>query len=286
MPLLLGIDTGGTYTDAVLFEHDKGVLRTAKALTTKHDLALGIAEAAQAVLPEHREEVALVSISTTLATNAIVEGRGAPVCLLLVGQAREALRRSDLGSAMRGDPVAFIDGGHTATGEEQAPLDLEVAREAIEGNAAAVAAFAIAAQFAVRNPVHEVRLRHLVGEISGLPVTCSHELSDRLDAPRRALTSVLNARLIPLITQLIEAVETMMSSEGLNARLMVVKGDGSLVKAKVALARPVETVLSGPAASMVGGRHLAGVENALVVDMGGTTTDIAVLDQGRSTAER
>ena len=133
----------------------------------------------------------------------------------------------------------------------------------------------------MRNLVHEVCLRDLVDEICGLPVTCSHELSDRLDAPRRALTSVLNARLIPLITQLIEAVGTMMSNEGLRAPLMVVRGDGSLVKAEVALSRPVETVLSGPAASMVGGRHLAAVDDSLVVDMGGTTTDIAVLDDGR-----
>ena len=281
MSLLLGIDTGGTYTDAVLFDDEKGVVRTAKALTTKHDLALGIAEAARGVLPERPQDVSLVSISTTLATNAIVEGRGAPVCLLMVGQGRDALRRSDLGSALKDDPVEFIDGGHDATGEEQAPLDLDRARHGIEQHARRVAAFAIAAQFAVRNPVHEVRLRQLVGEICGAPVTCSHELSDRLDAPRRALTSVLNARLVPLITQLIEAVRTMMRAADLSAPLMVVKGDGSLVKAEVALARPVETVLSGPAASMVGARHLAGIEDFLVVDMGGTTTDIAVLDRGR-----
>ena len=281
MALLLGIDTGGTFTDAVLYCRERGVRKSAKALTTREDLSLGIGAAARRVLPRDRSAVAMVSVSTTLATNAIVEGRGAPVCLLMVGQGAESLERSGLGDALRGDPAAFVAGGHDALGSERAPLDEAAVGAAIERHAPEVAAFAVAAHFAVRNAAHECRVRALLQARSPLPVTCSHELSERLDAPRRALTTVLNARLIPMIAELIAAVGRTMGAEGVRAPLMVVKGDGSLVRAELASRRPVETILSGPAASMIGGRHLAGVDDALVVDMGGTTSDIAVLDRGR-----
>ena len=281
MSLLLGIDTGGTYTDAVLFCRERGVLRSAKSLTTREDLALGIDAAARRVLPEDRSGVAMVSISTTLATNAIVEGRGSPVCLLMIGQGPEALDRAGLRSALGEDPVAFIAGGHDAAGVEQRPLDEEALKSVVARHAGEVAAFAVTAHFAVRNASHESRAHALVREHCDRPVTCSQELSDRLDAPRRALTTVLNARLIPMITELISAVGRMMERQGIDAPLMVVKGDGSLVRAELASQRPVETILSGPAASIVGGHHLAGAGDALVVDMGGTTSDIAVLERGR-----
>ena len=281
MSLLLGIDTGGTYTDAVLYRPDRGVLASAKALTTREDLALGIDAAAGRVLPESPGRIAMVSISTTLATNAIVEGQGAPVCLLMIGQGPEALARSGLGAALGGDPAAFIAGGHDATGAELCPLDEAAILKAVARHAGTVSAFAVTAHFAVRNAAHETRAHALVREHCERPVTCSQDLSERLDAPRRALTTVLNARLIPMIADLIAAVERMMERRGLDAPLMVVKGDGSLVRAGLARQRPVETILSGPAASIVGGHHLSEAGDALVVDMGGTTSDIAVLERGR-----
>ncbi len=281
MATLLGIDTGGTYTDAVIFDDDTGVVASAKALTTKHDLALGVRAAVAAVLPEAPGAVELVSISTTLATNALVEGQGSPVCLLLIGSGPEALTRADLGRALGNDPVAFIAGGHGPSGDEQTPLDLEAARAAILTHAPKVAAFVVAGFFGVRNPAHEVALRDLVRELTGLPVTCSHELASDLDAPRRALTAVLNGRLIPLLQQLILAVKDLLAEQDIEAPLMVVKGDGSLIAAEAALARPIETILSGPAASVVGARVLSGEDDVLVADMGGTTTDIAVLREGR-----
>lgn len=281
MSLLLGIDTGGTCTDAVLFCRRRGVLRSAKSITTRADLSIGIDAAASRVLPEDRGEIAMVSISTTLATNAIVEGRGSAVCLLMIGQGPEALDRGGLGAALGEDPAVFVAGGHDATGAEQVPLDERALRSAVARHAGEVAAFAVTAHFAVRNGAHETRAEALVREHCGLPVTCSRELSDRLDAPRRALTTVLNARLIPMIADLIAAVGRMMEGRGIAAPLMVVKGDGSLVRAEFASQRPVETILSGPAASIVGGHHLAEAGDALVVDMGGTTSDIAVLERGR-----
>lgn len=279
--MLLGLDTGGTYTDAVLFDPVRGVVAEAKALTTKHDLSIGLGEAIEAVLAENDEAIALVSLSTTLATNAIVEGQGSPIGLLLIGYEPSQLERAGLREAMGTDPVVFVGGGHNSLGDEQAPLDLPTAEQAIRLHAPKVAAFAVSGYFSVRNPAHENRLRAMVRELSGLPVTCGHELTSKLDAPRRALTAALNARLIPQLQQLIEAVRGILKRRGVAAPLMVVKGDGSLIAADVALGCPVETILSGPAASVVGAYHLSRMGDVVVSDMGGTTTDVAMLKDGR-----
>ena len=202
MSLSLGIDTGGTFTDAVLFDPDRGVVAAAKRLTTKHDLALGIGAAIDAVLEQHPAEIAFVGLSTTLATNAVVEGQGNPACLILIGYPEAALDRAGLREALGSDPVVAVSGGHRPSGEEQAPLDLDAVRAAILRHAPAVTAFAVAGFFAVRNPAHEQAVRDLVRDLTGKPVTCGHELTSGLDAPRRALTALLNARLIPLTASL------------------------------------------------------------------------------------
>lgn len=286
MSLSLGIDTGGTFTDAVLFDPDRGVVAAAKRLTTKHDLALGIGAAIDAVLEQHPAEIGFVGLSTTLATNAVVEGQGNPACLILIGYPEAALDRAGLREAIGADPVVAVAGGHRPTGEEQAPLDLDAVRAAILRHAPAVTAFAVAGYFAVRNPAHEQAVRDLVRDLTGKPVTCGHELTSGLDAPRRALTALLNARLIPLTASLIRAVRGRLDARGIAAPLMVVKGDGSLIADRFALARPVETVLSGPAASVVGARWLTGRDDCFVSDIGGTTTDIAVLKDGRPLLNR
>ena len=285
---LLGFDTGGTYTDAVLFDAARGaVAAAAKALTTKHNLAIGLRGAMEAVLRQLPvDDIGFVSLSTTLATNAIVEGQGSPICLLLLGYEPSALDRAGLRRALGHDPVCFVAGGHSATGDEQAPLDLSALEAAVHTHDPNVAAFAVSGFFSVRNPAHELAARELIGRLTGKPVSCGHELTSKLDAPRRALTTALNARLIPQLQQLIHAVEGLMAEKGVRAPLMVVKGDGSLVSAEFALARPVETILSGPAASVVGARHLAGEENVVVADMGGTTTDIALLSGGLPVLDR
>jgi N-methylhydantoinase A/oxoprolinase/acetone carboxylase beta subunit len=288
--LALGIDTGGTYTDAVLVEYETGrVLATAKALTTRQDLAIGIRQAVARILRSGgageagrpAPEIGLVSLSTTLATNAIVEGNGAPICALMIGYGHRLGRDVDLARELGTPRLAMIGGGHDGTGEELAPLDLHAARQAIAEHAPHVAAFAVSGYFGTRNPAHELAVKQLAAELTGLPVTCGHELTHRLDALRRATTVTLNARLIPLICDLIAAVQRIMDEEGIAAPLMVVKGDGSLMDATLAVERPIETILSGPAASVVGARHLAGGSELLVVDMGGTTTDIALIEDGR-----
>ncbi len=172
-------------------------------------------------------------------------------------------------------------GGHTITGAEQAPLDLIATPAAIRKHAPHADAFAVSGYFGVLNPAHELRVRELVRQLTGLPVTCGHELTSNLHAPAAPMTAALNARLIPYIEQLIASVRQILAEKHIRAPLMVVKGDGSLMDARVAVERPVETILSGPAASVVGARYLCGEADVLVVDMGGTTTDIACLQEGR-----
>ena len=282
MTLALGIDTGGTYTDAALVDYASGtLLRSGKALTTKHDLAIGIAEAISHAIEDEHERIGLVSLSTTLATNAIVEGKGAPFCALLIGYEGRVADSTAWEQLLGTRRYAMIAGGHDATGEPGARLDEAALRTAILEHAPNVEAFAISGFFGTRNPSHEQRAADLVHELTGLPVTCGHELTHRLDALRRAGTVALNARLIPLLRELIEAVLQSVHDQGIQAPLMVVKGNGSLMDARMALLRPVETILAGPAASVVGAQHLAGGGDVVVADMGGTTTDIAMLHDGQ-----
>jgi N-methylhydantoinase A/oxoprolinase/acetone carboxylase beta subunit len=291
-PIFLGIDTGGTYTDAVLWSEAGGqkgaegrgsVLAKAKALTTRHDLAVGISGAVGAVIEKAKVDPAaikLVSMSTTLATNALVEGQGGRVALVMIGFSEADLARDGLKAALGTDPVVFCGGGHDVHGNAK-PLMLDELEAALPELAKGVSGFAVCAYFATRNPAHEISARNLIRDVTGLPVTASHELSAKLGGPRRALTTLLNARLISMIDRLVAATEGFLADRKIKAPLMVVRGDGALVSAAFARARPIETILSGPAASLVGARHMTGLDDAVVSDIGGTTTDVAVLDKGR-----
>lgn len=288
MPVLLGVDTGGTYTDAVLIDTADGeatrVLASAKALTSRPDLSVGVAAAIDAVLEDtgvSARDIALVSLSTTLATNALVEGQGGRAALVFIGFEAAELSRDGLGDALAGDPVISLAGGHSHAGIEERPLDLAALRAALTDLSQGTTGIAVAARFATRNPAHEVAARDMIREITGLPVTCSHELSSALGGPKRALTAVLNARLIGMIDRLIAACEGHLAKRGITGQLMVVRGDGALVSAITAREKPIETILSGPAASIAGAGWLTGERTALVSDIGGTTTDICLLRDGR-----
>jgi N-methylhydantoinase A/oxoprolinase/acetone carboxylase beta subunit len=283
MSYLLGVDTGGTYTDAVLM--DEGATRViakAKALTSRPDLSVGVGEAIDAVMAGvDPGAVGMVSLSTTLATNALVEGQGGRVALVFIGFDPDEILRDGLLEALRGDPVIRLAGGHSHAGGEVSALDLNALAAELDALPPGLTGVAVAARFATRNPAHELAARDLVRARTGLPVTCSHELSQALGGPKRALTAVLNARLIGMIDRLIGACEGHLRRLGIPARLMVVRGDGALVSADLAREKPIETILSGPAASIAGAGWLSGEKDALVSDIGGTTTDICLLRDGR-----
>ena len=281
----IGLDTGGTYTDAVALDAQRRVVASAKALTTHWDLSLGLGEALHTLLEKlpadaRREHISLLSVSTTLATNAVVENRFSPICTILVGFEAQIVERSGL-AQVGGGVVVRVRGGHDATGEESQPLDEAAVDAAVREFGAEVEAFAVAAMFSVRNPAHERRVRERIRLSCSKPVTCSYELSSQLDAPKRALTAALNARLTPQIRHLLEALRLVLERAEISAPVMIVKGDGTLMGSDVALEYPVETVLSGPAASVVGAGFLSGLEDFAVADMGGTTTDVAIVIGGR-----
>lgn len=284
---LIGVDTGGTYTDAALIEaRGHRVVARAKAITTKGDLAIGVVEAitqAVAQLPQGLQprDIGLVSVSTTLATNAVVEGHGSPIGVVLIGFDAPMVERTGIAQAFPGLPVEVIAGGHDHNGDARVPLDLPALDAALDRIAARVDAFAVASTFAVRNAAHEHAARAHIQARTGKPVTLSTELSTDLDAPRRALTAALNARLIARVSTLIDAVHRAMAQLQIACPLMIVKGDGTLALAETVALRPIETVLSGPAASLVGAQWLSGLRSFILSDMGGTTTDLGILRDGR-----
>jgi len=280
--LALGIDTGGTYTDGVVIDYQsKEIQATAKARTTPQDLSLGIANCLNALQGVPLPEIKLVALSTTLATNAIVEGKGCRVCLLLVGYDVKLVKKYGFISDLATSDFFFLRGRHDLLGEEIEPLDLEGAERIIRERKGQVEAFAVSSYLGVRNPEHELFVKALIGKLTPHPVVCGHELTSELNSIQRASTAVLNARLIPLLRSLIRSVKRVLKQKGIKASLMLVKGDGSLVSARMAEERPVETILSGPAASVAGAQYLSGLQEAVIVDMGGTTTDVAILQQGK-----
>ncbi len=272
----LGIDSGGTFTDCVLMDLGTGeVLAKAKAQTTHYDLLVGIDEALGKLEMEEPGAITMVALSTTLATNAIAEGKGGLIGAILM----TVDGKPD--PHVSWQPQRVLGASMDIGGSERRPLDLREAERAIdELLLAGVEAFAISGYASVRNPAHELAVRDLVRERCDLPVVCGHELSSKLNYVHRANTAILNARLLPTIRHLIDAARKVLRRHGVTAPLMIVKGDGSLISEATALERPVETVLSGPAASVAGARYLTGEADCLVMDMGGTTTDTAVVEQG------
>ena len=271
----LGVDCGGTYTDAVIYDLDSGeVLASRKYPTTHFELTLCIDGVLEGLPPGMLRQARLVCLSTTLATNAIVEGKGGKACLILMGYDPAVT------VAPYGAKVVRITGGHNVRGGETEPLDEESLRRAIRENDEWADAFAVSGYFSVRNPQHEIKAHSIVAAETGKPIVCGHELSMQLDAPRRATTAAINARLIPLIARLISSVQSILKRREISAPLMVVRGDGTLMGAEMALQRPVETILSGPAASVVGAMVLSGRGEGVVIDVGGTTTDIAWVEEG------
>ena len=159
----IGIDTGGTYTDAVIIAHStQKILGRAKALTTKGDLSIGVKEALTTVMQSlpagvKASAIGLVSVSTTLATNAVVERHGSPVAVFLIGFDGAMAARTGIAKAFPNLPLRMVAGGHDHNGDVAVPLDAAaVEREAglLKGE---VSAFAVASAFAVRNPVHRKR---------------------------------------------------------------------------------------------------------------------------------
>ncbi|WP_353119459.1 hydantoinase/oxoprolinase N-terminal domain-containing protein [Nitratidesulfovibrio sp.] len=325
---VMGVDTGGTCTDAVLVDAaTRRVVASAKRPTTHHDLGRGMAGAMAAALAASglpASAVDLVSVSTTLATNAVVEGQGAEVGLFIIGYAGRITV-----------PCASMDaipGGHKLDGSEEEPLALHRLVDAIRLMQNRVDAYAVCGMMSFVNPAHELVAERAIGMVDPKPVFCSHLASSRAGMKERAATAVLNARLLPVMRRFLDGVRTALAGLGIAAPVVVVRGDATAMPMDAALRNASATVASGPAAMAgYGAAHAAGrlpngnadagrlpdgdgdaghagdmaahataadtapeaspstatgadtppPPDALIVDVGGTTTDVTLLRRGR-----
>ncbi|MFO8058533.1 MAG: hydantoinase/oxoprolinase family protein [bacterium] len=280
--IVLGIDTGGTYTDGVLMDyHSRRIISSAKSLTTRKDLTRGIRKVIEKLKIKSPERIALVGISSTLATNSIAEDKAREIGLILIGYDKDLVTTYDMESKFCTRRFQYFSGGHLHQGEEKAPLDLEGIKSWVTKNRKKVDAFAVSSYFSPLNPTHEERTREAIKEIVDLPVVMGSQMSTKLDSIKRATTASVNAALVAVMREFVEAVRKALRQKHIHAPLMIVKGDGSLMPYHDAAYRPVETILSGPSASAIGGHFLTGIDSALVIDVGGTTTDLALIKEGR-----
>ncbi|MGC9064522.1 MAG: hydantoinase/oxoprolinase family protein, partial [bacterium] len=270
--MILGIDTGGTYTDTVLLDNDK-VVSKGKALTTHYNLMVGIKESIEKLNKDFLSEVSSVILSTTLATNSIVELRRLEkVKEVLIGYDKDFFLKSiKIPSWLE---FEFVDGTIDVSGDEVLPLDIEKLKRISKTNFP----FAVSGYMSPMNPKYENLAKDILKEKSPYPVVCGNELSSELNSIKRAITTALNASLIPSISRFIKDVQDVMKEKGIDANVFIVNADGSIVDVEEAIEKPIKTVLSGPAASSIGGAFLSGIENGIVVDMGGTTTDISLIE--------
>lgn len=274
MHFSLGIDAGGTYTDAVIVrDSDGSVVESSKALTTYPDPLPGMKNAIDMLNPEYLKDIKLVSVSTTLSTNTILEGTGFPVGLIMVGD-------YVIPEKLPTDYWVAVSGGHNSDGEELKALDLDSVEEFALRVKEKVSAFAVSSYFSNRNPEHELAVKKAVKDLTGHPVVCGHELSQDLGAYERAITAFLNAQLIPITHKFIQAIIKEFEIRGINANMLMLKCDGSVVGIEEALEKPIETIFSGPAASLVGASYLSKFDTCAMIDVGGTSTDVAMMVNG------
>ncbi len=269
----IGIDTGGTYTDGVLIDlADHSVLATAKSPTTHYELSRGISLCLRDILVASKvkpQDVDLVAVSTTLATNAVVENKGDNVGLIVAGFARHF--------SLPVVSTMYIDGGHNIQGEEEAPLDMEALIQAVSDLKDHVDAYVVCAAMSIKNPAHEKVMAKAISMIDPCPVFMSHEVSQRPGVKERAATAVLNARLRPVMEDFLVGMQDALVALGLAHNVMIVRGDATPMNIVDTPRQAASTVASGPAATACYGLNFSPADDAVIVDVGGTTTDVTMV---------
>ncbi len=284
----IGIDTGGTYTDAVIYDMTtKEILSSGKSLTTKSQLEIGIDRAMELLDQELIQKAELLALSTTLATNACLEDKGSRARLLMIGMNPDKMLNLNQIYASYGfhdlDQLIFIDGKpeHMFSHPEEPDWEM-VADRAPEWFADCPAAGICQIYPNADGGKLEQGARKVLSQVlPDLSVTTAHKLFDEVDPLKRGAGTLLNARLVPLVKEFMKAVKAVMKKRNLDIPVAIVRSDGSLMTESMAAIYPVETLLCGPAASVVGGAAIAETEDAMIVDMGGTTTDVAFVRKGR-----
>jgi N-methylhydantoinase A/oxoprolinase/acetone carboxylase beta subunit len=270
----IGIDTGGTFTDAALMESTTGrIVKTAKVPTTHHQLSIGTGNVLVSLLTGIvPEQVLSVAVSSTLATNSVVENKGARVALLVIGYVKHF--------KLPVKAVIFIKGGHTITGVEEEPLDLEYLVDVVNGLKNEVDAYGICSAMSMENPTHELVTEKAISLIDPKPVFCSHRISRLAGMQERAATAGLHAKLMPIMQEYVAGVQLAMAKQNLQCPMVIIGGNCKIVSSAEAIGQAGVTVASGPACTAYFG-SLQTDSDSLVIDVGGTTTDIAIIENGK-----
>lgn len=280
---IVGIDVGGTNTDAALVHQDQ-VLAMAKVPTNHGDLFSSTKQALEEVLKKHQgQEPIQLHLSTTLSTNIIVEGKGAQTAVVAIPGPGSNLQ--DQGFNF---PVYEVGGYVDHRGREVSPLD-EIEISKLRDEFEPGVALAIVGKFSQRNPSQEQQLGQLLEVQSAGPRSYGHLLSGRANFPRRIVTTYLNASVTEQQEEFLQMWQELQRDSSLSlGEILILKADGGTMSLQSSRERPVETILSGPAASIMGVRALTTCTegNYLIVDIGGTTTDLAVVVEDEVLFER
>lgn len=282
--MIVGLDMGGTHVDAVIISEGK-ILNTVKKPRNRDNIFKSIEDSLDTLLEGYdKSEIRRINLSTTISTNAIVEDRVAAVGMII--QSGPGLPHDFLAC---GDENVFISGyvDHRGTVVEANKKD-EIYNGIKVFEAKDIDSFALVSKFSTRNPSHELEIRDILkkelvskgkGEIGY--ISMGHSMSGKLNFPRRVFTSYLNSAVHSTFNEFATSIKDYMAREGIEAPIFVLKADGGTMSLEATENKPVETILSGPAASFMGiNAMLASDEDAILLDIGGTTTDIFFLAQG------
>jgi N-methylhydantoinase A len=305
----LGIDVGGTFTDLLLFDEDTGEMLLTKTPSTPADQSVGVLTGIHKIaeLAKIRsDEIRVILHGTTVATNAVLEGKGATVGLITTAGFEQILHvaRSQTPGPLAGwiimikpDPMApleltrGISARVSAKGKEMVPLDEEEVRRHINVlHDAGIEALTVALINSFANPAHERRIKEISGEMyPDLPVTISTDILPEFREYERALTTVMNSYVRPKMDGYLAGIERKLREANLNPTINIVRSDGGVMSLEAAKDKPVNTLMSGPAGGVVAASYigqLCGYSNVLSFDMGGTSTDVAVSFAGRPNIAR
>lgn len=301
--IVVAVDIGGTFTDITLADLSTGQAWSAKTPSTPHDPSLAFITGVRLALDLAKRalpEITRALHGTTVATNLILEGKGATTALLTTQGFRHVLeigrqdfpRRANLWSWQKParpvppSRVFEVAGRIGADGSELAPLDDTSVRAAIDAAIASGAqAIAICLLHAWANSAHEARVAGVAREMAPhLAVTASHEILPVVREYERSMTTVLNATVMPAVSRYVARLSDRLTEAGIAAPLLLMQSNGGVSGAKNIVQRPALTALSGPAAGVIGARAAAAacdIDSIITVDIGGTSADIALVEGGR-----
>jgi N-methylhydantoinase A len=297
----LGVDVGGTFTDLLLFNVDTGGFWRHKTPSTPHDSSEGILNGFNAICADagvDAKDIEYFLHGTTVATNAVLEGKGARVGLITTEGFRDVMQiaRSFVPGGLAGwiiwpkpTPLAALEdtvtvaGRMNAAGQEVRPLDEAGARSALtQLKNQGVEAITVSFINAYANGAHEKRVGELAREImQDVPVSLSHEVLPEMQEYERTLTTVANAAVRPVVSKYVSSLRDKLAVSGMAGKLSLLRSDGGLMSAQKAEEHPVNILMSGPAGGVTGavwvGKN-AGIKNILTLDVGGTSTDVALIE--------